>query len=171
MTNEILYTMNWVKTVLLDLLKLYILSFILLALFYRLLLLFFLYSTCCLCPLCLAILTFSLPWSLLFMCVSVWPAMWALFFLRVETEESVPIPRLHCIIVEALGSSSGLRVEAHVVRALASALRSCFQALVLRIKAIVEKRDYKSARVVWRGYRRCAALLEAFWPKHYAKFM
>lgn len=80
MTNEILYTMNWVKTVLLDLLKLYILSFILLALFYRLLLFFFLYSTCCLCPLCLAILTFSLPWSLLFMCVSVWPAMGTLFF-------------------------------------------------------------------------------------------
>lgn len=41
MTNEILYTVHWVKTVALDLLKLYILSFILLALFLPIIITFF----------------------------------------------------------------------------------------------------------------------------------
>lgn len=76
---------------------------------------------------------------IVYVCFSVASYVSPLFFLRVEIEESVPILHLHYIIVEALGTSSGLRVEAYVVLALASTLRYCFQALVLRIKAIVEK--------------------------------
>lgn len=51
---------------------------------------------------------------IVYVCFSVAGYVSPFFFLRVEIEESVPILHLHYIIVEAVGTSTGLRVEAYV---------------------------------------------------------